>query len=118
MRGLVIRWITTFVAVLAAASILNGQVWYTSLGGVAIFAAVLALLNAFAKPVLTLITAPITCLTLGLFVLAINAFLFWLASEVTGGSAVGVNGVTGALLGSIVVSLVSFLATIVTRGQR
>lgn len=68
---------------------------------------VLGLVNAIVKPILVLLSAPITCATLGLFLLVINGLMLLLVSNI---DALGfrVNGPLWAIIGSIVISLVSF----------
>ena len=73
-----------------------------------VFAVVLGLLNALVRPVLLLLTCPLTLLTLGLFVFVVNAIVFWLTTIVVGG--VQVDGFLGALYGAIVVSVCSSIA--------
>lgn len=68
---------------------------------------VLGLVNAIVKPILVLLSMPITCATLGLFLLVINGLMLLLVSYV---DALGfqVNGILWAIIGSVVISLVSF----------
>jgi putative membrane protein len=66
---------------------------------------VIGLVNAVIKPVLFLLSLPITILTLGLFSLVINGFCFWLAAAITPGFSV--NGFWAFILGPIVLSIVS-----------
>jgi len=68
-------------------------------------AVVLAILNTFIKPLLIILTLPITVFTLGLFLLVINAFLILLASRLVSGFQV--DGFWWALLFSIILSLIS-----------
>lgn len=70
-------------------------------------AVVLGLLNLIVRPILFLLTLPITILSLGLFIFIINALLFWFASSFLAGFTV--EGFWSALLGSAVISLVSML---------
>ncbi len=105
---LILRWLITFVAVYAAVWLFPSGVQATGPGGVAIFSAVLALLNILVKPIVTLITLPLTILTLGLFLFVINGLMFALASWLTGG-AVSAAGFGWAILAALVVSIVSFL---------
>ncbi len=107
MGGCLIRWLITVIAVLVAAFLLPGWVSYSSLLGVAIFAIVLAVLNAIVRPILIILTLPINILTLGLFILVVNAIVFWLATVFAPG--VMVRGFVGAFLGALVVSIVSFI---------
>jgi len=69
---------------------------------------VLGLVNAIVKPILVLLSLPITVMTLGLFLLVINGLMLWLVSSI---DILGfhVNGILWAIVGSIVISLVSFL---------
>lgn len=106
VRGIVVRWIVIFLAVLFAGYLVPDLIQYSDLGQLAVFAIVLALLNAFIRPIVVLVTCPISLLTLGLFVLVINALLFWLASSLTGG--IVVEGFLGAFVGALIVSVASF----------
>jgi len=74
-----------------------------------VFAVILGVLNALVRPILLLLTCLINLLTLGLFVLVVNAAVFGLAASLTGGVQVG--GFLGALFGSLVVSLCSWIAS-------
>ncbi len=105
--GLIIRILISAVAVYVAAmfipgvSVTGGPLTYI------IVAVVLGLLNAFIKPILTILTIPITVITLGLFLLVINVLMVYLAAYLVSGFAV--SGFIAALLFSIVVSLVTAL---------
>jgi putative membrane protein len=70
-----------------------------------IAAVAIGLVNGFIKPILSLLSLPITFLTLGLFALVINGICFWLASVLVPGFSV--QGLLGILLGPIVLSLAS-----------
>jgi putative membrane protein len=72
-----------------------------------IAAAVIGLVNAIIRPVLSLLTLPITLLTLGLFSFVLNALILWLASAFSPGFEI--NGFIPALIGSLVLSVVSGL---------
>jgi putative membrane protein len=74
-----------------------------------LFALVLGVLNAFVRPVLLLLTLPLTVITLGLFTLIVNAFVFWVATLLPVG--VHVDSFLAAILGALVVSVVSFVAS-------
>lgn len=77
---------------------------YESRTAIFVFALILGLINATIKPVLQLLTLPLTCLTFGLFALLLNAGLFAIAAWLTPGMQVSV---WGAILGAIVVSIAS-----------
>ncbi len=72
-----------------------------------IAAFILGILNALVRPVLVLLTFPITFLTLGLFIFVINAFIFWLTASFLDGFTI--NGFLPALIGSVIVSIISSL---------
>ena len=79
------------------------------MGAALVGAAVLALLNGFVRPLLVLLTLPVTILTLGLFLFVINALMFLAAGELVSGFHV--QSFWAALLGSLVVSVVSYIAS-------
>lgn len=105
MSGLAVRWLAVFLAILAAAALMPERVYYRDLQSAAIFAAVLALLNTFVRPVLSFFSLPLTCLTFGLFALVVNGFTYWLAARIAPG--VGVASFFDAILAALVVSVVS-----------
>jgi putative membrane protein len=106
MKGLVVRWLFLTVAILVAAHLIDGfevkGFWSAFLA-----AAILGVLNALFRPVLIILTLPINILTLGLFTFVINAILVMMVSGVVGGFEV--HGFWSALLGSLIISLVSWL---------
>ena len=108
MVKLVVRLIVNAVALWAAVLIVPGVEFEEGAGvlQVLLIALVFGLVNAFIKPILTLVSLPFIVLTLGLFTLLINTFLIWLVSLFT---PLIVDGLIPAFLGSIVVSLVSWL---------
>ncbi|HUG58130.1 MAG TPA: phage holin family protein [Candidimonas sp.] len=103
---LILVWILNAVALLVVAYILPG-ITVASFGSALIAALVLGLLNTLVKPLLILLTLPITIVTLGLFLLVLNALVFWFAGSVLKGFQV--SGFWWALLGAFVYSLVSGL---------
>jgi putative membrane protein len=104
MPGFVLTWILTAVALLITAKLVPGfQV--SGIGGAAIAAIILGLANAIVKPILVILTLPLTFITLGLFLFIVNALTLWIAGSVTAGFRV--NGFLPALIGSIVLTLVS-----------
>ena len=105
--GILFAWIIITIAILLAAYLIPG-IKVDSLGSAIVGAAILGLLNALIKPVLIFLTFPITLLTLGLFIFVINALLFWLAGSIIRGFSVRSFG--PALLGSLVVTIVTFIA--------
>jgi putative membrane protein len=104
--GFIIKILVIAVAVYLAAYLLPG-VTITNIQTTIFVALVLALLNTFVKPILVILTIPVTIITLGLFLLVINALMVkWAASLVDGFT---VDGWLSALLVSLIVSAVSFI---------
>jgi putative membrane protein len=94
------------LALVLLAQVLPEQVSYATNESIIIFAIILGLLNALLRPLLQLITLPLSCLTLGLFAFVVNAVVFYLAARLS----VGVEMTAlGALVGSIVVTILTGL---------
>lgn len=108
MRGIIVRWLFLTFAIFLAAYIIDG-IRITGLPAAVLAAAVLGFLNAFFRPILLILTLPLNILTLGLFTFAINAILLLMASGVISGFSV--DGFGSALLGSLLISIVSWLLT-------
>jgi putative membrane protein len=106
MSGILIRWLITTVAVLLVPYLVSG-VQVKGLGSALIAAAILGVLNALVRPVLILLTLPLTIVTLGFFILIINALLFLLAGAIVPGLEVA--SFWSAFFASIIVSLVSWI---------
>jgi putative membrane protein len=104
--NLILVWILNAVALLVVAYILPG-ISVASFGSALIAALVLGLLNMLVKPVLVLLTLPITIVTLGLFLIVLNALLFWLAGSILRGFQV--TGFWWAVGGAILYSIISGL---------
>lgn len=102
--NLLIRLLLTGVAVFFGARIIPG-VKVDSFTTAVIVAVVLALLNTFLKPILVILTIPITIITLGLFYLVINVIIIFIAARLVDGFSV--DGFISALLFSFAVSIVS-----------
>ena len=98
---LIVRWLLLAAALLLVAYLYPG-VTVTSFGAAMIAAFVIGLLNTLLRPILVLLTLPVTLLTLGLFLFVINALMFWAAANVLDGF--GVAGFTAALIGSLIYS--------------
>ena len=112
MKKLLIRWVISAVSIFAAAWLLPGI--QVRGGGWAVYfwmAIILGLANAVIRPILKLLTCPLILLTLGLFTLVINALTLWIAASIAEGMGIGfhVAGFGSALLGSIIISVVSVI---------
>lgn len=99
------NWIATAVAIMVVAYVLPG-VHVASIWTALLVALVLGILNALVRPILVILTLPITALTFGLFLLVINAVLVLMASHLVPGFYV--DGFMWALFFSIAVSLINF----------
>ncbi len=109
MERFLLRLLISALAVLLASYLLGDLVRVDGLESALLFALVLGLLNAFLRPILLLLTLPLTLVTLGLFTLVVNALVFWAATLVPTG--VHVSGFGGAFVGALFTSVVSFLAS-------
>jgi putative membrane protein len=97
-----LRWLLLAAALLLVAHLYSG-VSVTSFGAAMIAAFVLGLLNTLLRPLLVLLTLPVTLLTLGLFLFVINAAMFYAAAALLDGFHV--RGFGAALIGSLLYSL-------------
>lgn len=120
LLSLLIRWLLLAFAVWAAAEVLPGihlEGWKSTFA----VALILGLLNLYVRPVLVFLSLPATLLTLGLFVILINAALLGLTSWVAGhidSVHFHVDDVGDAILGAIIISLVSMLASRLVNADR
>ena len=108
MLTLIARWILNAAALLLVAYLYPGVQVETFTAAV-IAALVLGLVNAIVRPILVLLTLPVTVITLGLFLFVINALLFWLVAEIVPGFRV--TGFVDALVGSILFSLITLVTS-------
>jgi putative membrane protein len=104
------RWLLLAGALLLVAHLYPGVV-VNSFTSALIAALVLGLLNTIVRPILVLLTLPVTVLTLGLFLFVINAVMFWVAASVLDGLAV--TGFGAALIGSLIYSLCGMVIDVV-----
>jgi putative membrane protein len=105
---LILRWIINAVALLLVAYLYPG-VQVEGFLAALIAALVLGLINAVVRPILVILTLPVTIITLGLFIFVINALLFWLMAEIVPG--IRVTGFAAALVGSILYSLITLVTS-------
>ena len=99
---LILKWLLSATALLAVAYLYEG-VEVRSFGAALTAAFVIGLLNMLLRPLLVLLSPPVTVLTLGLFLFVINALLFWWAASLLNGFYV--SGFGAALLGSLIYSV-------------
>lgn len=99
---IIVRWLLLAAALLLVAHLYPGVV-VNSFSSALLAAFVLGLFNTLVRPLLVLLTLPVTLLTLGLFLFVINALMFWAAASVL--SSFYVASFTAALVGSLLYSL-------------
>ncbi|MBQ9955634.1 MAG: phage holin family protein [Eggerthellaceae bacterium] len=109
----IMRWLVTAIAAGVAVWLIPGidiiggtEAWVA----IALFGLVLSLTNIIIKPILEVLSLPITCLTLGIFYLVINVAVIYIAAGITNGLfgvGIVVSGFFSALFASIVISIVS-----------
>ena len=110
---LLLAWLINAVALIAVAYLVPG-ISVSSFVTALVAALVLGLVNAVVRPVLVILTLPVTLLTLGLFILVINGLLFWFVGSFISGFVV--DGFWPAVLGAILYSIVSWaLAALLLR---
>ncbi|MHB1083306.1 MAG: phage holin family protein [Thiobacillus sp.] len=102
---LLLLWILNALALLAVTYVLP-SIQITSFGAAFLAALGLGLINTLVRPVLAILTLPITVLTLGIFYLVLNGLLFWLASALLPGFQV--DGFVPALLGAILYGVIAW----------
>lgn len=103
---LILKWLLSALALLAVTYLYSG-VLVSSFPSALIAAAVIGLLNMIVRPVLVVLTLPVTIVTLGLFLFIINALMFWAASGLLSGFTV--TGFGAALIGSLIYSALGLL---------
>jgi putative membrane protein len=118
MRNIILRLVVNAIALYAATQVgipglsFQGE-WYTIL----VVALIFGLVNALIRPLLTLLTCPLIALTFGLFTFIINAVMLALTGWLAGQAGLGfkVDGFWAALIGALVVSIVSWALTLFLR---
>lgn len=121
MTKFILRWVINAIGLYLAILILPGIDLTSGLVSIIWLALIFGVINALFAPVLKFLTCPLILLTLGLFTLVINTFLFWLTSVV--GQSFGLNLVISdpvwwnAFLGGLVVSIVSVILTLILKDE-
>ena len=106
MLKLLLKWLLSAAALLFVAYVYGG-VQVRTFTAALVAALVIGLLNAVVRPVLVVLTLPVTVVTLGLFLFVINALMFWTAAGLLNGFYV--NGFAAALIGSLLYSLIGLV---------
>ncbi|HEY2980087.1 MAG TPA: phage holin family protein [Anaerolineales bacterium] len=122
MTKFFIRWVINAIALYLAIFLLDGRGLEFTGDWLSIIwlALIFGLVNAFLRPLLALLTCPLIILTLGLFTLLINTFLFWLTGQIGQAFDLGltVEGFWPAFLGGLIVSIVSIIMSMFLRDER
>ena len=103
---LIAKWLLSAAALLFVANVYSG-VQIPGFGAALVAALVIGLLNMIVRPVLVVLTLPVTLVTLGLFLFVINALVFWAAAAVLEGFQV--RGFWAALLGSLIYTVLGIV---------
>ena len=114
MVRFLVRWALNAAALIVVAMLPTGV--SVTVGAAIVAALVIGILNAVVGPILKILTFPITIVTLGLFLLVINAALFWLAAGIVPGFSV--NGVLAVVVGSILYSIFTTIIAHFTKGRK
>ena len=121
MTKLIIRLAINAIALYLAVFFLPGIELESDLVSIIWLALIFGLVNALVRPLISILTCPLIILTLGLFTLVINTFMFWLTSVI--GQSVGIAMIISepvwwnAFLGGLVVSIVSVFLTLILKDE-
>src|SRR5262245_2648583 len=110
----IIRWVLNALALMLIAFLVPGM--HVTFVAALVAAIVIGAINAVLRPIIVVITLPVTLLILGLFLLVINALLFWLASAIV--PDFHVDGFLTALIASILYSILTGIITVATRHRK
>jgi putative membrane protein len=120
MTKFIIRWVINVIALYVALWLLDGKINYQGAWtGILWLALIIGLLNALVRPLLKFLTCPLIILTLGLFSLVINTVMLMLTSSIgqSLGFGLSVDGFWSAFLGSLVISIVSVVMSVIFRDE-
>jgi len=121
MTKFILRWAINAIGLYLAVMILPGIDLTSNLVSILWLALIFGLVNALFRPLLQFLTCPLIVLTLGLFTLVINSFLFWLTSVIGQSFELGliINDPVwwNAFLGGLIVSIVSVVMTMILKDE-
>lgn len=114
MRHFIFRWILTTISVVVTAAIVRG-IRYDTAGALILASLLLGILNAFVRPILLILSAPLILLTLGIFIFVVNGLmLYWVPALVSG---FHVDSFGSAFWGAILISIISWALSAFFRGS-
>jgi putative membrane protein len=114
IKQFVFRWAVTTIAVMVASSVIHG-IRYDTVAALIGASLLLGIINAFVRPFLLILSAPVILITLGLFILVLNGLLLLLVPKVVIGFHVDSFG--SAFWGAIVISVISWILSAFFRGR-
>jgi len=110
----IIRLLINMVAIMIIAHLLPKVIWVDGTMAALATAFILGIVNTIIRPILIVLTLPATVMTFGIFLLFLNGLLLWLIGAVVPGFHV--NGFFGAVIGSLLISIVSWILSIFVPG--
>ena len=119
MTKFILRWAINAVAIWLAIRFVPGIHLQSGWVSVIWLALIFGLVNALLRPLLNLLTCPLIILTLGLFTLLINTFLFWLTGQIGQFFGIGItmDGFWPAFLGGVVITVVSVVLSLILKDE-
>lgn len=119
MTKFIFRWVINAIALYAAVWIVPGIEYLGDWTGILWLALIIGLLNALVRPLLKFLTCPLIILTLGFFTIIINTIMLLLTRTIGQSLGIGlsVDGFWSALLGSLVMSIVSIIMSVIFRDE-
>lgn len=119
MTKFILRWTINAIALYLAVYFVPGINLEGEPTSIIWLALIFGLINAFLRPLLKLLTCPLIFLTLGLFTLVINTFLFWLTGEVGKAFGIGftIDSLWSAFLGGLIVTAVSVVLSLILKDE-
>ena len=114
MRHFIFRWAVTTISVMIAASLIRG-IRYDTTGALILASLLLGILNAFVRPVLLILSAPLILFTLGLFIFVVNGLMLYSVPSLVSGFHVDSFG--SAFWGAILISIISWILSAFFRGS-
>ena len=114
MKGLILRWLISTASIVLASYLVNG-IRVSGFFSALLAAVALGILNAVLRPILIILTLPLTILTMGLFIFFINALMLVMASGIIPGF--DVQGFWPAMFGSLIISIINWILSMFINEQ-
>ena len=114
MKGLILRWLISTASIMLASYLVNG-IRVSGFFSALLAAVALGILNAVLRPILIILTLPLTILTMGFFIFIINALMLVMASGIIPGFVV--QGFWPAMFGSLIISIINWVLSMFINEQ-